>query len=186
MLDCTVLIHYKNTIFHLKNHETFYKVRTNVRQKFIYLNWWLWIAFWRHKIQGHSGLQAANILLVHPKCKTIMVLSNHSFPISFLYCSPFIYIIGKVVALNPFASFFVLVLWIGWWFLFCIALRIVIALPTIARLLFAKAFKSLKRSNYRINFREGNQERKQRRLRAITLQGAIEKNPKLLSQYWKI
>ena len=40
--------------------------------------------------------------------------------------------IAKVVALNPFASIFVLVLKIGSWLLFCIAFHTVIALPTIA------------------------------------------------------
>ena len=34
--------------------------------------------------------------------------------------------------------------------------------------------------------RKGDKVNKQRRLKAITLQGAIEKSPILLSKYWKI
>ena len=50
-----------------------------------------------------------------------------------LYCSPFSYrsfnfAIAKVVALNHFASIFLLVLQIGSWLLFCIASHIVVAL----------------------------------------------------------
>ena len=124
---------------------------------------------------------------------------------TFLYCSPFSYrssnfAIAKVVALSLFASIIVLVLKIGSWLLFCIASHIVIALLRSERrqrkvtVIFSLSpLRARKGDDYRYrdswkrdNFRERArkeliQKRMQRGLRVITLQGAIEKSPILLS-----
>ena len=84
----------------------------------------------------------------------IKMRNNFCYPLkkeiffNLLYCSPFSYrssnfVIAKVVALNLFASIFVLFLQIGSWLLFCIASHIVITLPC----RFFTLLKALAKSN---------------------------------------
>ena len=65
---------------------------------------------------------------------------------------------------------------------FFISLRIVIALPiiTIVRRATTNTERDIKERS-----KEIIPKMSQRQLRAMTLQGAIEKNSKLLSQYWQ-
>ena len=75
------------------------------------------------------------------------------------------------------------------WLLFCIAFHIVNALPTIASaivvviMIDGRAI-TLEREPSK-NKQRTDTKRMQRGLRVIPLQGAIEKSPILLSQYWK-
>ena len=79
-------------------------------------------------------IQSDKILLLSSKYEKICIFWNVNFfniakqNRTFLYCSTFSYrspnfAIAKVVALNLFALIFILVLYIGLWLLFCIALH---------------------------------------------------------------
>ena len=88
-------------------------------------------------VVSNLQIQLARIILVHPKCEIIFGTIKFSrFPLIYFtlfYCLPISYHvsnfpIAEVVAIDLFALFLVLFLYISSWLLFCIALFVVIAL----------------------------------------------------------